>query len=249
MAENNQVLVYDLTTGSWVGVWEGLPARMSCLCVYQSGETARLVGFSPEGDAWRMLVPDCWDDNGTHPGMVWEQGYEIGDVRHAGAVVEVDGEHHHGAWTVLVAADGVNEVEGPHLKATSATRLERWGAGRYDLGNIADNQMEAGRENYAVLFPRPEHGFLGLATHDGHALGDAEGNEFGADGAPVSTRGITVSDGRALTFGVWQEFSHQVRLRKAAKSILVRVATARGAVALKRVGARASRLPFGRRRR
>jgi hypothetical protein len=245
---NNQMLVFDMARGTWVDVWEGLPTAATHLIDAGPGQ---LIVFGAAGTAWRALVDGCWDDEGAHPGMVYEQVVELGDQRAASAEVEVDLEHHHGAVAVSVQSEHVGEGAGPaRLMVPDARRYRQHGRPAYDLANSGDDQLAPGRQNYAVLLPEQEF------TQE--VWTDDEDNPVTIDtGATViidpallpGSGGIEISAARGLMLGVRQADSAHLRTRARSKTVAVRVQTMRGMVAVQRIGVRAGALAFGRRRR
>lgn len=216
---NNQYLVWDRYAGNWIGTWEGDTLKAAHFFNFMDGETERGAVVGPDGMIYQLLVDHTTDDDGTHEGMVFETEYDVGDQESPSQHLELTLQHHYGAWATFVGADGVNETSGPFQVVPDATAYRTWAAPAYDLTNADDNQLVAHREDYATLI-------------------------IDGDEGDTPPGGFYVSPANGWAFAARQTWVQKVRARKALKSLLVRVETMRGWVAVRKLGARMRRRTF-----
>lgn len=253
---NNQFLVWDRLLGVWVGTWEGDILRASQVFTWLDGETERAAYITPEGECYQLCV-----DNHIHDGeavnpqpiaAVVETAIDLGDQQSAAtAQVELTLQHHHGAWAVFVEADGIAERRGPYQVAPAAHRFRTHGRGTYALSNRDDDQLDPARESYAVLVTEIEAddlGAAGILTDTGAALYSSSGKVLAAGSGEIGSdvHGVRISSERGLVLGARQTWAHTVPMSRPARSLLVRLETMRGWVALRRIAVRTGRKPFGR---
>ncbi|RMH25692.1 MAG: hypothetical protein D6692_10500 [Planctomycetota bacterium] len=247
MGTHNQVLVYDISAGRWVGVWEGALARAQGAEVYAFGEAERLLVVGEDGYPFRGLVDGAWDDNGEHPGLVYEREVDLGDGESAPVEVVVDGEHMHGAWAVYVLSDKQGVGAGPVVRVPSVERMRRWAVPPVPVDNDGNRQLEPGRENYAVVVSEPQTNLVEtiLETDDGTAIVLDTGETIAVQVEETTPSGVWVY-ANGLFFGVRQSWREWLRLRAGTRRVLVRLQSLRGMVSLQRIGVSAVPRAFGR---
>lgn len=248
---NNQTVVYDISRNQWVGVWEGLPATGQRYFTYRSGDDERWGIAAATGHVWRGLSPHSYDDNGTHPGMVYEHVLEIGDQASRYITVEVDASHEHGAMLVYAVSDGENEAEGPLLSVPDHRKYETFSSTNYDESNVNDDQLAPHREDYGVIIPGDSMTTLDETLEDdaGAEITDDLGDGIVSEITTVADDGgLWISSAGGWAFGAQTRLRETMRIRNLTKSIMLRIETCRGRVSVERIGIRAGLRTFGRKR-
>jgi len=166
---NNQYLVWDRLADNWVGTWEGAALRASQLFNFHQGDALRGAAVHPDGSVRQLLVDHTTDDDGAHEGMVFEAAMDVGDQEGRGIWLNLEMEHHHGAWAAFAEADGEGERQGPLQVVPDAAACAAFDSPEYDLTNADDDQMKPYREDYATLW-----------TDDGVYISASKGLVFGA---------------------------------------------------------------------
>lgn len=157
---NNQYLVWDRLTGAFVGTWEGDPLQAAHFFNWMDGDTERAAVVNADGTVRELLVDNCTDDDGEHPGMVFEAAADLGDQEVPSTEVELTVNHHHGAWATFIEADGVEERTDAHQVIPDPEAYKTFGTAAYELDNVNDDQLEPHREDYALLLDETDGVYL-----------------------------------------------------------------------------------------
>jgi hypothetical protein len=219
---NNQCVVFDRIAGAWVGTWEADALESAMMFNYTDGDVVRGGVINADGTARRLLVDNCWDDDGTQEPMVLEAPLNLSGYESKSATVEVDVDCYAGSWLTRVEADGAYEYTGPYAVTPDPEKYRTFGAEDYEIDNINNDQLEPHREDYGLYIP---------------------------DDSSASKVGLYVYEDDGVMAGVRQRWNQNIRVRSPARTMNIRVEGLAGSVAVHRIAVSTGVKPFGRGRR
>jgi hypothetical protein len=149
----DSVLVLDLLTGAWLGIWRGETFKLRMFANYYDGDDPGVVMLGEDGDVYKLCPPaPAEDDDGT-PIITEIRAAVRNDLRQSGSsTLLVETECIGGRYRLSYAADGIGEDGILRDRSPDTTVSKRFGT-TVDLENVGDTLLDPYREDYSLKIP------------------------------------------------------------------------------------------------
>lgn len=150
---NDTLLVLDLLTGAWLGVWKGDNFRMRHFLPFYDGTDPRMAILGADGDCWEMFGPTPRSSDDGEP-IVMEARtsvrVDLSQSHSATLVAEIDDAG--GRYQLACEADGMGEVNFLRGKRPDPADSLKYG-GTVDFENDGDTLADPYRADYELQIP------------------------------------------------------------------------------------------------
>lgn len=150
---NDTLLVLDLLTGAWLGVWKADAFRMRYFLPFYDGTDPRLAILGAAGDCFAMFGPTPRSSDAGEPIVAEARAavrVDLQQSQSATLVAEIDNAG--GRYQLAVEADGVGEVNFLRSKRPDPADSLKYG-GTVDFENDGDTLMDPYRADYQFQMP------------------------------------------------------------------------------------------------
>lgn len=150
---NDTLLVLDLTSGAWLGMWKSDKFRLRRFLRFHAGTDPRVAILGATGDAWGMFPPAPPEtDAGDEIVMEARAAVRVDLRQSLSATLVAEVEHCGGRYRIDSSADGVGETSMLRDRIPDPTASRKFGA-TVDMTDSDGNLWAPYREDYALEMP------------------------------------------------------------------------------------------------